>query len=229
VDQEVPYNQVHPVYIPVKEGLQEWDYTDVLSNRDPDREGNLHADPTAIPDEFLVIQDREGGDRYHQPRVLCTNKKVYDAAVETLAEKGQQMVDRRIARAAKSDVAASRDTIVANCLPELVVVGTLLPNQREILNSACEALKIKPWGETGPANFYDFLVDLGDDPREALLQLLLYRFLRAPDGGEMDPRIQAHSVVAKELRTQLVAELGKKITLPTWKEKETPAPEGEED
>lgn len=242
-DVEIPHGQVHAVFVPVKEGLAGWQYRDGLSYHDYAEEGALFADPTMIPDEYLVVQARKGGD-YHQPRILCTSEEVFKAAEESLAQKKKQLVARRIARAAKQDVDKSSAINLHEAYPTLVVVGTLLPEGSGILEAAIKALGIKGWKEieeelTGDWEewteaFHHYLVKMKKADRESLLKLLVYRLLRAPDGSEMDPSIHAEKTVAAELRTKLVKELTDKITLPVWKEEapaeaDTTEPEGEEE
>lgn len=245
---EIPPQQLHIVYAPLQgdgKDLQ-WQVGDNLSSKDGlgHRTGNLHADPTVIPDECLVIVDGPGGPGFRdQPMVLCTKADVFEAAEASLGQKFDKMVERTTARAIAHDVRESAGIKLSEGFSTLLVAGTLLPENPNILPSAIETLGIgTPFDEEEEClnswnawtlALHTYLLELPKKDSDRLLKLLVYRLVQNPDGSQMDPSVSTRDKVAVELRGKLVKELGGKIELPVWKKEapakaDTPEPEGEE-
>ena len=234
IEMEVPHWQRHVVYTPINPNPKQHEYSapDALSGRDGAvrRVGNLNADPSVIPKDNLIIKLGTGVSEWTQTRVLCTSEAVFEAAVESLHQKNETLVKRRIARQAKADILASKTIKLSQAIPSLLAVGNAM-RVGDYINEAAEDLEISgTWQEyrkkikgvedhdrLGMAvELQTYLAGLKKTELDAIAKLLVYRLTRSPSGVELDMRGNVRQSAAFELRVKLLKDLGDTLDLPEW-------------
>lgn len=201
-DVSIAWHQEHVVYQPKRQGSYA---PSVL--RAGDLLFCLSADPTAIPAELLVLQEGSG---HRTPRVLCTDAEVYNKARQALIERRDALIERKRVEQLHRDLDAAAEVVVAEAIPTLVALGFTEVHPDPLEESAKDLGLTFPDQWVGNSDGRDmnllveeFLVNLGDEPREKLLQLAVIRALR-PEGHEA-PDARADRILGTTLRDELAA------------------------